>query len=121
MSGYGSYAPSPTGAGIWTGCVWINGKQRYLWRVVDHGGEVLEPNVTEAHDKAAALKFIKQAMRLHGRTKAIMTDSLRSYGAALKEIGAPDVQQTGPRRNNRAENCYFPFRRWIGRCSDFDE
>ena len=89
----------------------INGKQKYLWRAVDHEGEVLESFVTETRDKAAALKFIKKAMRRHGRTKVIVTDRLRSYGAALKEIGAADIQQTGRRLNNRAENSHLPFRR----------
>jgi len=89
----------------------INGKQKYLWRAVDHEGEVLESFVTETRDKAAALKFIKKAMRRHGRTKAIVTDRLRSYGAALKEIGGADLQQTGRRLNNRAENSHLPFRR----------
>jgi putative transposase len=89
----------------------INGKQKYLWRAVDHEGEVLESYVTETRDKASALKFIKKAMRRHGPTKAIVTDRLRSYGAALKEIGAADLQQTGRRINNRAENSHLPFRR----------
>ena len=89
----------------------INGKQKYLWRAVDHEGEVLESYVTETRDKATALKFIKKAMKRHGRTKAIVTDKLRSYGAALKEIGAADLQETGRRLNNRAENSHLPFRR----------
>ena len=89
----------------------INGEQKYLWRAVDHEGEVLESFVTETRDKAAALKFIKKAMKRHGRPKAIVTDKLRSYGAALKEIGAEDLQETGRRLNNRAENSHLPFRR----------
>ena len=60
----------------------INGEFRYLWRAVDHEAEVLESFVTKERDKAAALKFIKKAMKRHGRTKAIVTDRLRSYGAA---------------------------------------
>ncbi len=66
----------------------INGETRYLWRAVDHEGEVLESYVTTKRDKAAVLKFIKKAMKRHGRPRAIVTDGLRSYGAALKEIGA---------------------------------
>ncbi len=89
----------------------INGEKRYLWRAVDHEGEVLESFVTKDRDKAAALKFIKKAMKRHGRPKAIVTDRLRSYGAALKEIGAADLQETGRRLNNRAENSHLPFRR----------
>jgi putative transposase len=89
----------------------INGEMRYLWRAVDHEGEVLESYVTERRDKAAALKFIKKAMKTHGRPQAIVTDKLRSYAAALKEIGASDLQETGRRLNNRAENSHLPFRR----------
>jgi len=89
----------------------INGQKKYLRRAVDHEGEVLESFVTETRDKTAALKFIKKAMKRHGRSKAIVTDRLRSYGAALKEIGAADLQQTGRRLNNRAENSHLPFRR----------
>ncbi len=89
----------------------INGQMHYLWRAVDHEGEVLESFVTKDRDKAAALKFIKKAMRRHGRTRAIVTDRLRSYGAALKEMGAADLQETGRHLNNRAENSHLPFRR----------
>ena len=66
----------------------INGERHYPWRAVDHEGEVLESFVTKTRDKRAALKFLKKAMRKHGRPEVIVTDRLRSYGAALKEIGA---------------------------------
>jgi putative transposase len=89
----------------------INGEMRYLWRAVDHEGEVLESFVTKERDKAAALKFIKKATKRHGRPKAIVTDGLRSYGAALKDIGAADRQEVGRHLNNRAENSHLPFRR----------
>jgi putative transposase len=89
----------------------INGEMRYLWRAVDHEGEVLESFVTKERDKAAALKFIKKAMKRHGRPKVIVTDGLRSYGAALKELGAADRQETARWINNRAENSHLPFRR----------
>jgi putative transposase len=89
----------------------INGHMHYLWRAVDHEGEVLESFVTKERDKAAALKFIKKAMRRHGGTKAIVTDGLRSYSAALKEIGAADLQETGRWKNNVVENSHQPLRR----------
>ena len=89
----------------------INGERHYLWRAVDHEGEVLESFVTKTRDQKAALKFLKKAMRKYGRPEAIVTDLLRSYGAALKEIGAADRQQTGRWLNNRAENSHLPFRR----------
>jgi putative transposase len=72
---------------------------------------VLESFVTKIRDKAAALSFIKRAMKRHGRPKAVVTDALRSYGAAMKEIGNVDRQEVGRWVNNRAENSHQPFRR----------
>jgi putative transposase len=89
----------------------INGERHYLWRAVDHEGEVLESFVTKTRDKKAALKFLKKAMRKHGCPEVIVTDLLRSYGAALKEIGAEHRQETGRWLNNRAENSHLAFRR----------
>ncbi|WP_341864150.1 IS6 family transposase [Gymnodinialimonas sp. 57CJ19] len=89
----------------------INGKQHYLWRAVDHEGEVLESYVTKKRDKKAALKFLRKAMRKHGQPEVFVTDKLRSYGAALKEIGGAERQETGRWVNNRAENSHLPFRR----------
>ena len=89
----------------------INGEKHYLWRAVDHEGEVLEAFATKTRDKAAALKFLKKMMKRHGKPKVIVTDRLRSYGAAMKEIGNADVQETGRWLNNRAENSHQPFRR----------
>src|SRR5581483_3841412 len=86
----------------------INGQMHYLWRAVDHEGEVLESFVSKERDKAAALKFIKKAMKRHGHAKAIVTDGLRSYGAALKELGAAEKQEVGRWANNRAENSHLP-------------
>lgn len=92
-------------------CVKIGGEMHYLWRAVDHEGEVLESFASKERDKAAALKFIKKAMKRHGRPRAIVTDGLRSYGAALKELGGAENQEVGRWINNRAENCHLPFRR----------
>lgn len=89
----------------------INGERHYLWRAVDHEGEVLESFVTKTRDKKAALKFLKKAMRKHGQPEVIVTDKLRSYGAALKELGAEARHETGRWLNNRAENSHLPFRR----------
>ena len=89
----------------------INGETHYLWRAVDHEGEVLESFVTKRRDRKAALKFLRKAMRKHGRPETIITDRLRSYGAALKELGAVGRQETGRWLNNRAENSHLPFRR----------
>jgi putative transposase len=89
----------------------VNGKLCYLWRAVDHEGEVLEAVVTAKRDKAAALKFLKRIMKKYGRPRKIVTDGLCSYSAAMKEIGNADRHEVGRRLNNRAENSHQPFRR----------
>ncbi len=89
----------------------INGETNYLWRAVDHEGEVLESFVTKKRDKKAALKFLRKAMRKHGRPEVIVTDGLKSYGAALCDLGSQRRQETGRWLNNRAENSHLPFRR----------
>jgi len=89
----------------------INGEQHYLWRAVDHEGEVLESYVTKTRDKKAALKFLRKSIKRHGQPEVIVTDRLRSYGAALKELYAAGRQETGRWLNNRAENSHLPFRR----------
>ena len=62
-------------------------------------------------DKKAALKFFKKAMRKYGSPEVIVTDGMASFGAALKEIGVADKQETGRWLNNRVENSHLPFRR----------
>jgi len=89
----------------------INGERHFLWRAVDHEGEVLESFVTKTRDKKAALKFLKKTMRRYGRPEAIVSDLLRSYSAALKAIGVEQLHETGRWLNNRAENSHLPFRR----------
>ena len=65
----------------------INGSTHYLWRAVDHEGEVLESYVTKRRDRKAALKFLRKLMKRYGRAEVLVTDKLRSYGAAMKVIG----------------------------------
>ena len=89
----------------------INGETHYLWRAVDHEGEVLESYVTRTRDKQAALTFLKKAMKRYGRPQEVVTDRLRSYGAAMREIGNGHRQAAGRHLNNRAENSHLPFRR----------
>ena len=89
----------------------INGELHYLWRAVDHEGEVLESYVTKRRDRKAALKFLKKTMKRHGKAEVLVTDKLRSYGAAMKVIGNVAKQETGRWKNNRAENSHLPFRR----------
>ena len=89
----------------------INGETHYLWRAVDHEGEVLESYVTKRRDRKAALKFLKKVMKRYGQPEAVVTDKLRSYRAAMKVIGNASRQDTGRWQNNRAENSHLPFRR----------
>jgi putative transposase len=89
----------------------INGETHYLWRAVDHEGEVLESYVTKRRNRKAALKFLRKSMKRYGNPEIIVTDKLRSYGAAMKAIGNASRQETGRWQNNRAENSHLPFRR----------
>jgi putative transposase len=89
----------------------INGKTQYLWRAVDHEGEVLEVFATKRRDRKAALRFLKKAMKRYGRPKTIVTDRLGSYRSAMKSIGNESSQECRRWRNNRAENSHQPFRR----------
>jgi putative transposase len=79
--------------------------------VVDHEGEVLESFVTKRQDRTAALKFLRKSMKRYGRPQSLVTDKLRSYGAAMKVIGNVQKQETGRRLNNPAEDSYLPFQR----------
>ena len=89
----------------------INGVTHYLWRAVDHEGEVLEAYVTKRRDRQAALTFLRKTMKRYGQPTAIVTDRLRSYRAAFKELGIEDNQEVGRWLNNRAENSHLPLRR----------
>ena len=97
----------------------INGETHYLWRAVDHEGEVLEVFVTKRRDRKAALKFLTRAMKRYGRPGIIVTDRLRSYGAAIKVVGVSDRQECGRWFSNRAENSHQPFRRREGAMAKF--
>ena len=89
----------------------INGETHYLWGAVDQEGEVLEAFATKRRDRTAARTFPKRA--------AIVTDRLRSYRAALRDIDMLKVQECGGRANNRAENSHQPFRRREGAMARF--
>ena len=89
----------------------LSGETHYLWRAVDHEGEVLEVFGTKRRDRKAALKVLKRTMKRYGGPKVIVTDRLRSYGAAMNVIGVEDRQLCGQWLNNRAENSHPPFRR----------
>jgi len=78
----------------------INGEMHYLWRAVDHEGEVLESYVTRTRDKAAALAFMKEALKRHGSPEKIATDGLRSYKVAMSEPGNAEKHEIGRWANN---------------------
>ena len=80
----------------------INGETHDLWRAVNHGGEGLEVFATKHRDRKAALKFLKPTMKRYGRARTLVTDRLRSYGAAMKGIGNAAAQVCGRWLNKRA-------------------
>ncbi|SFQ58709.1 putative transposase [Roseivivax halotolerans] len=88
----------------------VNCERDFLWRVVKHESEVLESFVTETQGKKAAIKFFKKAVLKHGRPEAFVTEKLRSYGAAPKELGSEDQQKINRWKNNRAENSHLSLR-----------
>ena len=89
----------------------INDERHCLWRAVDHEGEVLEAVVTMRRNKKAALKFLRKLMKRYGQAEEIVTDRSPSCRAALREIGATDLQSIGCWLNNRGENSHLPLRR----------
>ena len=97
----------------------INGETHYLWRAVDHEGEVLEAYATKRRNRTAALQFLRRAMKRYGQPRVIVTDRLRSYRAAMNVIGNAADQECGRWLNNRAENSHQPFRRREGAMSKF--
>jgi len=93
--------------------VHINGQRMYMWRAVDKEGEVLDVLVQKSQNKAAALKLLKRLLKNQAAVpEAIVTDGLRSYPAALRELGVLTRHQpVRLRENNRAENSHLPVRR----------
>ena len=89
----------------------INGETHYLWRAVDHEGEVLETFVSKHRDRKAALDFLKRILKKYGAPKVIVTDRLKSYSAAMKISGNEFSQEVGRWKNNRCENSHLPSRR----------
>ena len=73
----------------------INGVKHNLWRAVDHEGKILDSYLTKRRDRKAALRFLRKTIKWHGDPHVCVTDKLRSYGAALKDLGQPDDHETG--------------------------
>ncbi len=97
----------------------INGHKHYLWRAVDHEGEVLESYATKRRNKNAAFEFLKKTLKRQGQADAFVTDLLRLYGTALRDIGAADRQETRRWLNNWAENSHRRLEGESARCSAF--
>ncbi|MFF2927521.1 IS6 family transposase [Streptomyces celluloflavus] len=89
----------------------INGERKYLWRAVDQDGNVLDILVQGQRDKAAARRFFHRLLKKTGAVpRVVVTDKLRSYGAAHREI-MPSVEHRSHKGlNNRAENSHQPTR-----------
>ena len=85
----------------------INGKQHYLWRAVDQDGEVVDVYLQAKRDGAAAKRFFKRLLRSHGgEPRKIVTDKLRSYGVAHRELIPDAIHSTQQYENNRAEQSH---------------
>jgi putative transposase len=92
--------------------VTIASRQFWLWRAVDDEGEVLDLLVQRRRNKAAAVKLMRKLLKKQGfAPDMLVTDKLRSYGAAMAELGLSARHEQGLRKNNRAENSHQPTRR----------
>src|SRR5439155_17410225 len=90
----------------------IAGKRMYLWRAVDHEGEVLDLLVQRRRDSRAALRLMRKLLKKHGfAPKLLVTDKLRSYVAAFRRLRLTCPHEQGLRKNNRAENSHQAVRR----------
>lgn len=90
----------------------IDGRLVYLWRAVDAEGEVLDVVVQSKRDERAALKLLRKLLKKMAFVPdKLVTDDLRSYGAAARELGLSRRHERGRWRNNRAENSHQPTRR----------
>ena len=82
----------------------IDGKQHYLWRAVDQDGEVVDVYLQKRRDGAAAKRFFKRLLKKHhDEPRKIVTDKLRSYGVAHRELIPDTIHDTSQYANNRAE------------------
>jgi len=90
----------------------IGGRMVYLWRAVDAEGEVLDVLVQSKRDRHAALKLMRKLLRKYAfAPERLVTDDLRSYGSAARDLGLESRRERGRWKNNRAENSHQPTRR----------
>jgi len=89
----------------------IQGKQHYLWRAVDQDGEVVDVFLQACRNGKAAMRFFKRLLKAHGREpRRVVTDKLRSYGVAHRELIPETIHDTAQYANNRAELSHQPMR-----------
>ena len=89
----------------------IQGRQHYLWRAVDQDGEVVDVFLRRRRDGKAAKRFFKRLLRTSGsEPRRIVTDKLRSYGVAQRELVPDTIHDTSQYANNRAELSHQPTR-----------
>ena len=89
----------------------IQGKQHYLWRAVDQDGEIVDVFLQKRRDGKAAKRFFKRLLKKHqGEPRKIVTDKLRSYGVAHRELIPETIHDTSHYANNRAELSHEPTR-----------
>jgi putative transposase len=89
----------------------IGGEQRYLWRAVDQDGEVVDVFLQERRDGIAAKRFFKRFLKCNdGEPRKILTDKLRSYGVARRELLPDVIHDTSQYANNRVELSHEPTR-----------
>ena len=94
-----------------TRVVKIRGVQHYLWRAVDQDGEVVDVFLQRRRDGKAAKRFFKRLLRASGNEpRRIVTDKLRSYGVAHRELIPDTIHDTSQYANNRAELSHQPTR-----------
>ena len=85
----------------------IKGKQHYLWRAVDQDGEVVDVYLQARRDGAAAKRFFRRLLRSHGsEPRKVVTDKLRSYSVAHREVIPESIHVTDRYANNRAEQSH---------------
>jgi len=98
----------------------LNGVQHYLWRAVDQHGAVIDILVQPKRDRFAAIRFFRKLLnRTRRHPRVIITDKLRSYGAAKKVVLPRVIHRQSRYLNNRAENSHQPTRQREGRMKRF--
>jgi putative transposase len=97
----------------------IRGERHYLWRAVDQDGDIIDILVTKRRDRRAAKRFFRKALKHQGQVPwQLVTDKLRTYRAAHREVFPSVMHRTGRYENNRAEVSHQHTRQQENRCAD---